>query len=71
MIEQEQRVNNEAISAIITNLREAINSDSSSKDRSISGLQEGQERIRPVTTTPIPVVKTVSMMTVRHGDIRH
>ena len=40
MIEHEQRVNNEAIGGIITNLREVIKSDySSSKDVSLPGLQ--------------------------------
>ena len=38
MIEREQRVDNEAVGAIITNLREAIHSDSSSDDGSMPGL---------------------------------
>ena len=40
MIEREQKVNNEAISATITNYYDAIQRDSSSKNGSMSGLQE-------------------------------
>ena len=41
MIEHEQKVNSETVGGIITNLREAIESDSSSsEDGSIPGLQE-------------------------------
>ena len=44
MIEQEQRVNNKAIGAIIINLCKAIQSDLSSKDGSMPGLQERARR---------------------------
>ena len=40
MIKQEQQVNNEAVGAIITNLRKAIYNNLSSKDGSIPVLQE-------------------------------
>ena len=40
IIEREQRVNTETIGAVVTNLYEVIQSNSSSKDLSISGLQE-------------------------------
>ena len=40
MIEWEQQVNNKAVGAIIINLCEAIQSDSSSKDWSMPSLQE-------------------------------
>ena len=41
IIEHEQRVNNKAVDSIITNLREAVKSDSSSsEDGSMPGLQD-------------------------------
>ena len=40
MIEWEQRTDTEAVGVIITNMRELFHDDSSSPDRSISGLQE-------------------------------
>ena len=40
MTEQEQRVNNKAVGAIIRNFRKVIQSNSTSKDGSMPGLQE-------------------------------
>ena len=40
MIEWEQRVDGEVVGAVITNLRELLNDESSSEDGSMPGLQE-------------------------------
>ena len=40
MIEWEQQVDGEVVGAVITNLRELLNDDSSSDDGSMPGLQE-------------------------------